>query len=119
MLTMTTKRSGAREEYCFGCECLLLTPNEKLGPICRECFKKTKARDPLMRAAIKKSLVVVVPAVCPHESERRHSCRTKFNVIVFNRKLEPIQITIHRTMRGADKEAKRVQRRIDRKERGR
>lgn len=115
METMTAKKSKASEEYCFGCERQLLTSDEKLGPFCWGCFTKTKRKDPLMQAAIKQALVAVVPAVCPHETDRGHRCRTQFNVIVLDKKLEPVEITGPYSMRAAEKQAKRIQRRIDRK----
>jgi|KBSSwiStaDraftv2_1062776.scaffolds.fasta_scaffold07587_5 hypothetical protein len=103
-----------KEEYCYGCECLLLTPQEKLGPFCGGCFKKVKARNPLTQAVIRQTLVAVVPSVCPHDEERGHRCRTKFNVMVLNKRLQPIEITGPYSQRAADRKAKRIQDRIDR-----
>lgn len=111
---MTTRKSKASEEYCFGCEKLLLTEQEKHGPFCQGCFQKTKRKDPLMQAALKKTLVAVVPIVCPHD-ERKHYCRTRFNVLVLDKKLEPVEITGPYSMRAAEKYARRVQRQIDRR----
>jgi hypothetical protein len=109
------------ESYCFSCECLLLVENEKLGPICRSCFQKTKRRDPLMRAAIKSAAVVVVPLVCPHDERKHGSCRFKepryFSVIVLDKHLEATKITGPYTERGAEREAKRVRRGIERRNR--
>jgi hypothetical protein len=106
------------EAYCFSCECLLLVESEKLGPFCRNCFKKTKRRDPLMRAAISSAAVVVVPLVCPHEERKHGNCRFKepryFSVIVLDKKLEATKITGPYTERGAEREAKRVRRHLKR-----
>jgi hypothetical protein len=108
-----------KEEFCFSCEGLLLTPDEKLGPFCKLCFQKTKRRDPLMRAAIRSSAVVVVPLVCPHEERKHGNCRFKepryFSVIVLDKQLEATKITGPYTERGAEREAKRVRRGIDRR----
>jgi hypothetical protein len=113
METMTRKIK-ASEEYCFSCETMLLTESEKFGPLCRGCYQKTKRKDPLMQAALQKVLVAVVPSVCPHE-ERKHRCRTRFNVMVLNRKLEPIEITGPYSEREANRRAKRIQSQIHRR----
>ncbi len=111
METMT-KKAKASEEFCYSCERLLLTPDEKLGPVCGDCFKKTKKpKDPLTRAAIRQTLVAVVPMVCPHENERRHRCRTRFSVIVLDKRLEPVEITGPYSMSAAERYASRVRRR--------
>jgi hypothetical protein len=103
------------EEYCFGCEGLLLMEQDKHGPFCLSCFQKTKRKDPLMQAAVRQAVVAVVPMVCPHETEKKHFCRTRFNVLVLDKKLEPVQITGPYTLRAAERAAKKVQRRIDKK----
>jgi hypothetical protein len=110
------KKSVASEDYCYSCERLLLTPDEKLGPICDGCFKKTKRKDPLMQAALRRTLVAVVPMVCPHE-ERRHYCRTRFSVLVLDKNLEPMEITGPYSMREANKRADRIRKQIDGKKR--
>lgn len=94
------------EVFCFSCEVLLLTDEEKHGPFCKGCFQKTKRRDPLMRAAVKQTLVAVTPSVCPHCEERGHQCRTRFNVLVLNKHLEPIEITGPYTRAAAEQRAK-------------
>lgn len=114
MGTMATKKAKASEEYCFGCESLLLTESEKHGPFCRSCFQKTKRKDPLMKAALQKTLVAVVPMVCPHE-ERRHYCRTRFSVLVLDKKLDPVEITGPYSLRDAEKRAKRIRKQVDRR----
>jgi hypothetical protein len=107
------------ESYCFSCECLLLVDSEKLGPICRNCFRKTKRRDPLMKAAIKSAAVVVVPMVCPHEEQKHGNCRFKepryFSVIVLDKNLDPKQITAPFTARAAEREAKRIRRSLSKR----
>jgi hypothetical protein len=112
MEAMATKKVKASEHYCFSCEKLLLTEDEKLGPVCGDCFKKTKRKDPLMLAALQKTLVAVVPMVCPHE-ERRHYCRTRFSVLVLDKKLEPMEVTGPYSLREAEKRAKRLRKTID------
>jgi hypothetical protein len=111
METMTRKPKIS-EEFCYSCEKLLLTEDEKLGPVCGDCFKKTKRKDALMKAAIHKKLVAVVPMVCPHDG-RGHYCRTRFNVLVLDKKLDPIEITGPYSMREAEKRADRLRRRIN------
>jgi hypothetical protein len=101
---MTTKKT--QEVYCFSCESLLLTDEEKHGPFCRGCYQKTKRKDPLTRAAIARTLVAVVPVVCPHCEERGHACKTRFNVLVLDRKLDPVEITGPYTLRAAEQRAK-------------
>lgn len=118
METMKPKKLKVSEEYCFGCEGLLLTEQDKHGPFCLSCFQKTKRKDPLMQAAVKQIVVAVVPIVCPHGDERSHRCRTRFNVLVLDKKLEPVQITGPYSLRAAERHAKHVQRRINRKGRG-
>lgn len=115
---MRAKKSKVSEEYCFGCESLLLTEQDKHGPFCLTCFQKTKRKDPLMQAAVRQALVAVVPVVCPHE-ERGHNCRTRFNVLVLDKRLEPVEITGPYSLSQAERHARRVRRRIDRKGRGR
>jgi hypothetical protein len=98
------------EVYCFSCECLLLTDEEKHGPFCRGCFQKTKRKDPLTRAAIARTVVAVVPTLCPHDGKPHGNCRysagAHFNVIVLNKRLEPVEITGPYTSRAADRRAK-------------
>ncbi len=117
-----TKKAKASESYCFSCEKLLLTENEKLGPVCGDCFKKTKRRDPLMQAALRQTVVAVVPTLCPHDGERSHGrCRYdsdtagRFSVIVLDKKLEPIEIRGPYSERAAERQAKRIRSRIDRR----
>lgn len=109
------------ESYCFSCECLLLVENEKFGPVCKNCFQRTKRRDPLMRAAIRSAAVVVVPLVCPHEEQKHGRCRFKepryFSVIVLDKKLEATKVTAPYTERAAEREAKRIRRMIERRSR--
>ncbi len=53
---MKSRKSKVCEEFCYSCERLLLTEDEKLGPVCADCFKKTKKpKDPLTRAAIRQT----------------------------------------------------------------
>lgn len=104
-----------KQEFCISCEKEFLEPKDKFGTVCQGCFTKSKRRDALMRAAVKQVLVAVVPVVCPHTETRGHCCRTKFNVIVLNRRLEPIEITGPYTMSAAERHAAKVQRQIDRK----
>jgi hypothetical protein len=115
METMATKKVKASEEYCYSCESLLLTADEKHGPFCLGCFQKTKRKDPLMQAAIRQTLVAVVPIVCPHDDERHHRCRTSFNVLVLDKKLEPVQVTGPYSLRAAEKLACRLRKRTDRR----
>lgn len=109
-----------REEFCYSCERQLLTSDEKLGPICPDCFKKTKRKDPLMKAALRQSLVTVVPTVCPHE-ERHGRCRFQtstpkhWNVLVLDKNLEPVRFVGPYSERGANREAKRLRRQIERR----
>jgi len=110
------------EQYCVSCEKLLLVETEKLGPVCFPCFRKTKRHDPLTRAAIARSAVIVVPQVCPHSDDRRHTkCRYStnvprfFNVITMNRKLEAVAIEGPFKERKAEGVAKRIRRKIERR----
>jgi hypothetical protein len=109
----------SKEEFCYSCECQLLTADEKLGPFCKDCFKKTKRKDALMKAAIRQAVVAVVPTVCPHEN-RHGRCRfdvmtpRHFNVLVLDKNLEPIRFVGPYTQRGADREAKRLRRQMER-----
>lgn len=107
-----------KEEFCFSCEKLLLIDSEKLGPVCSDCFRKTKRRDPLARAAARSAAVVVVPMVCPHEDQRHGPCRYRdpryFSVIVLDKNLEAKKITVPYTLRAAEKEAKRIRRQMNR-----
>lgn len=113
---MATKKSTApSEEFCFGCESLLLRADEKHGPFCRGCFQKVKRKDPLTKAALQRELVAVVPMICPHEVERRHRCRTRFNVMVLDKNLEPVEITGPYTQRDADKRADKIRKRMSRR----
>lgn len=122
METMKAKKTQASEDYCYSCEKLLLTPNEKLGPVCGDCFKKTKRKDPLMQAAVRQVVVAVVPTLCPHDGERSHGrCRFnsdtagRFSVIVLNKKLEPVEIRGPYSERAAERRAKAIRKRIDRR----
>lgn len=115
-----TKKPTPSDVYCFSCEGLLLTEGERFGPFCKGCFQKTKRRDPLMRAAVNQTVVAVVPAICPHE--RAHGrCRFSgstarwFNVIVLDKKLDPIEITGPYTAKAAEKRAARIRRGIKRR----
>lgn len=124
MEAMTTKKSKVSEEYCFGCEGLLLTEQDKHGPFCLKCFQKTKRRDPLMQAAVREAVVAVVPTLCPHDGERSHgrckySCDTagRFSVIVLDKKLEPVEIRGPYSARAAERRAKAIRKRIDRRRR--
>jgi hypothetical protein len=110
------------EMYCFGCEKLLLEDKEKLGPICPDCYKKTRRKDPLMAAALAKAVVAVVPTICPHDEERRHGrCKFgsdvagHFNVIVLNKKLEPVEITGPYSLRQAERRAERLRKKHERR----
>ena len=107
-----------QEEYCACCERLLLVESEKLGPVCFDCFKRTKRRDPLMRAAIRSSAVVVFPIVCPHEEPKHGNCRFKepryFAVMVLDKNLKATKVTAPYTERAAEREAKRARREIER-----
>jgi hypothetical protein len=114
MGTMATKKAKVSESYCLACERLLLTERERFEPVCGECFKKTKRKDPLMQAALRQTLVAVVPMVCPHE-ERRHYCRTRFGVLVLDKKLEPVEITGPYSLRDAEKRASRIRKQVDRR----
>jgi hypothetical protein len=110
-------RKQYSESYCLACEKLMLEEREKFE-VCSECFKKTRRHDPLMSAAIARAVVAVVPTLCPHE-ENHGRCRFKtpkyFNVIVLDRNLEPTAITGPYTERGAEREAKKIRVRIDRR----
>lgn len=105
-----SKKSGPSEVYCFSCETLLLTEEEKHGPFCRPCYQRTKRKDPLMKAAVARRVVAVVPVLCPHEGSPHGKCRysnpTWFNVIVLDRDLEPTEITGPYTEKQAEKRAK-------------
>jgi hypothetical protein len=113
MGTMVRERVKVSEEFCYSCERLLLTADEKLGPFCCECFKKTKRKDPLMKAAIRQVVVAVVPMICPHDRDRSHRCRMKFNVLVLDKKLEPKEITGPYTLQAAERRANRIRKQID------
>jgi hypothetical protein len=104
------------ESYCVSCERLLLTERERFEPICCDCFKKTKRKDPLMKAAIRQVVVAVVPMICPHDGDRSHRCRTKFNVLVLDKKLEPKEITGPYTLQAAERRANKIRRQIDRRQ---
>jgi hypothetical protein len=115
-------KKKATEDFCFSCEKLLLTEQEKHGPFCQGCYQKTKRRDPLMQAAIKQALVAVVPTLCPHDGDRRHGdCKYakdtagRFNVIVLDKKLEPIEIRGPYREREAMRRAKAIRKRIGRR----
>ena len=110
-----TRKVKVTESYCLACECLLLTERERFEPICADCFKKTRRKDPLMQAAIRQTLVAVVPVVCPHADERGHRCRTSFNVLVLDKKLEPVQITGPYSLRAAEKLAGKLRNGTDRR----
>lgn len=119
METMKAKKAKASEEFCYSCEKLLLTADEKLGPICGDCFKKTKRKDPLMQAALKQVVVAVVPTLCPHEERSHGRCRFNgdtvglFSVIVLDKKLEPVEIRGPYSERAAERRAKAIRKRID------
>ena len=117
---MTPKKPAPSEVYCFSCEGLLLTEQERLGPICKSCFQKTKRRDPLMRAAVHQTVVAVVPVLCPHEKPHGRcrfnvSTASRFNVIVLDKKLDPIEITGPYTEKAAEKRAARIRRGVKRR----
>jgi hypothetical protein len=67
-----------------------------------------------MQAALQKTLVAVIPMVCPHE-ERRHHCRTRFSVLVLDKKLDPVEITGPYSLRDAEKRANRIRKQVDRR----
>lgn len=108
-------------EFCMSCECELLLAKEKFGPFCGNCFKKTKRRDSLTAAAIAQALVAVVPTLCPHEGSSHGRCKfsggapSHFSVIVLDRHLEPTEITGPYSERAAERKAKAIRRKIERK----
>lgn len=114
-----SKMSPSKEYFCTACECRILYEKDDFGPICKSCFKKTKRRDPLMKAAIKSAAVVVVPMVCPHEERKHGHCRFKepryFSVIVLDKNLDPKQITAPFTAKAAEREAKRIRRSLSKR----
>jgi hypothetical protein len=104
------------------CEKLLLVETEKLGPVCFPCFRKTKRRDPLTKAAVARVAVIVVPQVCPHDEDPKHTrCRYSsnvpkfFNVITMNRKLEAVAIEGPFKEKQAESLAKSIRQKIDRR----
>ena len=110
------------EVFCFSCEGKIESESGQLGPFCLECFRKTKKREPHAHAKIGHQLVAIVPIVCPHADDRGHRCRycrasaAYFNVLVLDRKLEPIEITGPYTAKAAERMAKRIKRRKDGKQ---
>lgn len=111
------KKLNDDEVFCFSCESRLFKNEDKLGPICPNCFKKTKRRDPLLAAAIARAVVAIVPTVCPHDGRKHGKCKygsptaCYFNVIVLDKNLEPVEITGPYTSRAAEKKAKSLRRR--------
>jgi hypothetical protein len=105
------KRQKNSEEYCYSCERLLLLATEKLGPVCLGCFQKTKRRDKLMRAAVAQVVVAVLPMVCPHDG-KGHLCRTRFQVIILDKNLEPKNITGPYSLRAAERHAASVRKNL-------
>lgn len=81
-------------EYCISCEDGLLIEAEKFGPMCKKCFQKTKRKDPLLMGALAGRLVVLVPALCPHEEDCKffQMPPRHWNIIVFDKNLEPVKI---------------------------
>lgn len=115
-------REKASQEFCVGCEKELLLPKEKLSPFCFDCFRKAKRLDPLMKAAVARSAVIVVPQVCPHDDDNRHTrCRYStnipkfFNVITLNRKLEAVAIEGPFKTREAERFARQIRKKIERR----
>jgi len=104
------------ETYCFSCESRILSEGDNFGPVCKNCYKKTKRRDLLMSAAIARTVVAVVPTVCPHEDQKHGKCKfgmstaCYFNVLVLNRNLEPVEITGPYTAKAAERRAKSLRR---------
>lgn len=113
------KTKAIKEFFCLSCESRLLTKWEHFGPICKSCYQKTRRKDPLMQGAIRKRLVTIVPAICPHDENCKYERKLHFNVVVFNEKLDPIKIEGPFAERHAQLEAKRIQEKIDRRRRGR
>lgn len=107
-----------KEEFCISCESLILGERDRFGPICPGCYKKTRRRDPLMRGAVQRRLVTIVPVMCPHDENCKYERTMHFSVIVFNAKLDPIRVDGPFPKRVAEQEAKRIQEQIDRRRGG-
>lgn len=105
------------EVFCFSCEKRINEESKQVGPFCFDCFKKTRRKDPLMKAAVQRRLVVLVPSLCPHEEGCKFDRMPPryFNIIVFDERLEPIKIEGPYPKRVAEQEAKRIQEKIDRR----
>ena len=120
MMTSVKKKSKPPcEEFCISCECQLLTEPEKFGPMCKRCFQKTRRKDPLMQAAIRRMAVVLVPAICPHDDECKYDADPPryFMILVLDENLEPRQFDGPYTERVAEREAKYIRERIERRKR--
>jgi hypothetical protein len=105
------------EKFCIACEDRILSHREEFGPICPNCYKKTRRKDPLMKAAIQRRLVALVPSLCPHEEGCKFDRMPPryFNIIVFDERLEPIKVEGPYPKRVAEQEAKYIQEKIDRR----
>jgi hypothetical protein len=121
MRTRTSRRKTypAGQDYCFVCERELLLEREKFGPVCSDCHKKARRKDPLALAAAHGTLVVSVPALCPHHEMgdcRFFRTRPRFwNVMVLDRNLEPIRIFGPYRTGEAEREVDRLRTKFERK----
>ena len=66
-----------------------------------------------MRAALRQTVVAVVPMVCPHTSKRHH-CRTRFQVLILDKNLDPKEITGPYSLSAAERRANSIRKRIER-----
>jgi len=114
---VSLKKTKFQEKFCIACETRILSEREEFGPICPGCYKKTRRKDPLMKAALQRRLVALVPSLCPHEE----SCKFDrmppryFNIIVFDEKLEAVKVEGPYPKRIAEQEARLIQEKINRR----
>lgn len=107
------------EVFCFSCEKRIESESGQFGPFCLGCFRKTKQRHSHQHRPTGPT-ISIVPIVCPHADDRRHRCRycrasaTYFNVIVFDKNLDPVEVTGPYSARAAERAVKRIRRRRDR-----
>jgi len=104
------------EVFCFSCEKRIESDSDRFDPICLGCFRKTKQR-PSSTSKASGPVVSIIPMVCPHADDRGHRCRycrasaAYFNVIVFDKDLDPVEITGPYSARAAERAVKRIRRR--------
>lgn len=103
------------EIFCAACECRLLTEAESFGPVCKDCYRKTRRKDSFTKTTGQRRFVALIPTLCPHEEGCKYDRMPPryFNILVFNEDLEPIKVEGPYSTWIAEKEVQRLRNKIN------